>query len=99
MPNVKSAKKRVKTNERDRVKNKIVKTRMKKAIKKVSKIISAETLDLQELEAAKKDALKIIGRTAGVKTIDKKKAARLESRLMKRLNKATAAGAAQQDAQ
>lgn len=90
MANVKSAKKRILTNEKARVKNKIAKTNMKKVIKSVNVLVAAETPDAAKIEEAKTAAVKSLGRMSGRKIVNKQKASRLESRLVKKVNKTLA---------
>jgi small subunit ribosomal protein S20 len=84
MPNVKSAKKRVKTNEKKNLRNRIVRSTLRTALKKVNAAIEAG-----DAEAAAKSAplaLSLIGRTVKKGVIHRNTAARLESRLAHKLN-------------
>lgn len=84
MPNVKSAKKRVKTNKRDTVRNRTAKSALRSALKKVRTALEGE--DKAAVDASLPTALRLIGRTAKKGIIHKNKAARQESRLMRKVN-------------
>lgn len=84
MPNIKSAKKRVRSNEKKEKANTIVNSSMKTAIKKFEKEIKAGNtteasnnlnVAVQRIDKAMKNGL-----------VHKNKAARLKSRLMKMMN-------------
>ncbi len=90
MPNIKSAKKRVKTNKRDTLRNKHYKSMLKTEIKKVEDAIEAGEKD--KVESLLKKALKAIGRVASKGVIHKNNAARKESRLVKKVNQFLASG-------
>lgn len=77
MPNIKSAKKRVKVNETKHEANVPVKGSMKTAVKKVDKEATAENLTI---------ANKKIDKACKRGVITKNKAARLKSRLTKKVN-------------
>jgi len=76
MPHHKSAAKRVKTNEKARVSNVAVKSRMRSAVKAVR---TATTRT--EAETALKAAISILDRTAAKGVIKKETASRQKSRL------------------
>jgi small subunit ribosomal protein S20 len=76
MPHHKSAAKRVKTNEKARLSNVAVKSRMRSAVKAVR---SATKRD--EAEAALKAAISILDRTAAKGVIKRETASRQKSRL------------------
>ena len=84
MPNVKSAKKRVKTNERDYLRNKTAKSAFRTALKAVNHALGSG--DVEAVKAALPTALSIIGKSAKKGIIHKNKAARQESRLAKKVN-------------
>ncbi|MBO8160110.1 MAG: 30S ribosomal protein S20 [Thermosipho sp. (in: Bacteria)] len=86
MPNIKSAKKRVKVSERNRLINKAYKTRMKNSIKKVLKAIE-ENKPEEEIKALLKEAQSFIDKAAKIGAIHKNEAARRKSRLMDKVNK------------
>lgn len=83
MPNVKSAKKRMVQNAKRQERNRAAKSAMKSAIKKAK----AEPQN----ETATRSALSIIGKTAKHGMIHPNKAARLASRLQRRVNAAKTA--------
>lgn len=84
MPNVKSAKKRVKTNEKSNIRNRKAKSALRTALKKAGSAIAEGNLDAAK--AALPIALSLIGKTAKKGMIHDNKAARQESRLMKKFN-------------
>jgi len=86
MPNIKSAKKRVKVSERNRIINKAYKTRMKNSIKKVIKAIE-EKKPIDEINSLIKEAQSFIDKAAKIGAIHKNEASRRKSRLMKFINK------------
>lgn len=77
MPNIKSAKKRVKVTEAKHEANLLKKSSMKTAVKKVEKDATKENLNT---------ANKRIDKALGQGIITKNKAARLKSRLTKKVN-------------
>jgi small subunit ribosomal protein S20 len=80
-----SAKKRIRQNEKAKLRNKSYKSRMKTYVKK---FITSLTQDDHTLAMETyKDAVKIIDRTATKGVIHKNSAARRKSRLSKKLNK------------
>lgn len=85
MPNIKSAKKRVKTNKRDELKNRTAKATLKTALKKTSAAVKEGEGESKELL---QDTQALIARTAKRGIIHKNKAARLQSRMMKQATKA-----------
>lgn len=88
LPNIKSAKKRVKTNRRDEVRNRAAKSTLKSSIKT---LVTMEGGDDQK--KALRDVQSLVARTKKRGIIHKNKAARVQSRLAKRVNKAGAAKA------
>jgi small subunit ribosomal protein S20 len=82
MPRHKSVIKRVRQNERKRVKNVIQRSRMKTAVKKLR---TAPNKEAALLELKKTAAL--LDRLAAQKTIHKNKAANLKSKLYNLINK------------
>ncbi len=87
MANTKSAKKRIRSNERKRVRNTMYRSRVKTAVKKAEQSIFTGTPD----EATIREAISTLDRAAGKGIIHKNNAARRKSRLMKKLNAAAAA--------
>lgn len=84
MPNVKSAKKRVKTNLKCNQRNRIVRTVLRNALKDANTAVLNG--DVEAAKTAVPKAIKIIGRTARKSVIHRNKASRQESRLMKKYN-------------
>ena len=78
MPNSKQAEKRVRQSEKRRIENKVVRTSMRSAVKKV---LTAETKDAAE--AALPSAMKRIDKAAKHHVIHANAAARTKSRLAK----------------
>lgn len=87
MPNIKSAKKRVKTNQRDELRNRAARSTMRSALKGTNEAISTGDEKVGETVRATQA---LIARTAKRGIIHKKKAARLQSRLAKSANKGKA---------
>lgn len=88
MPNIKSAKKRVKTNLRDEAKNRAAKSAIKTAIKSTNEKLA--TADAKEGKVLLSSTQSLIGRAAKRGVIHKNKMARLQSRLAKRVQRSTA---------
>lgn len=82
MANTKSAKKRILTNERRRLRNQMYRSRAKTMVKKAEQTISTGEPD----EAAIREAISTLDRAANKGIIHKNNAARRKSRLMKKLN-------------
>jgi small subunit ribosomal protein S20 len=89
MPNVKSAKKRVKTNEKRRIRNRQARATLRTALKQAN-VSVAPGSDVEVAKTATLQAFSLIGKTAKKGIIHRNKAARQESRLMKKLNALTA---------
>ncbi|HNY28194.1 MAG TPA: 30S ribosomal protein S20 [Candidatus Sumerlaeota bacterium] len=85
MPNVKSAKKRVKTNEKRRIRNRQARATLRTALKQAN-VSVAPGSDLEAAKTVTQQAFSLIGKTAKKGIIHRNKAARQESRLMKKLN-------------
>lgn len=86
MANTKSAKKRIRTNERKRERNVAYKSRVKTMIKKAEQGIFAKNPDAEAVRAA----ISSLDKAAGKGILHKNNAARRKSRLMKKLNALTA---------
>ena len=84
MANIKSQKKRILTNERDRKRNQAFKTRMKSLIKATKTAIEEKT---ENSETMLKNTLKIIDKTVSKGVIHKRTAARRKSALALAFNK------------
>lgn len=89
MPNVKSAEKRVRTNQKRMIRNRAVRSELRTAIRRVNEAIQAGEMDQAQVKTHL--AVSVIGQTARKGVIHKNKAARLQSRLRRRFNKALAA--------
>ena len=88
MPNIKSAKKRVKIIEKKTMTNNMIKTAYKSAIKRFEEAISAG--NLEEAKALFSEATKKIDQACTKGVIVKNTAARKKSSLSKKLNAAMA---------
>ena len=84
MPNIKSAKKRVKTISKKKEINNFFRTSMKTSIKNVEKFCIAD--DKKEAEKALLDVIKRIDKALAKGLIHKNTAARYKSRLTKKVN-------------
>ena len=82
MPNIKSAMKRVKVNEKKNLRNR--KSAMRTSIKKYDAAVAAGTADVQALSAV----ASAVDKAASKGVIHKNAANRKKARLAKRLNKA-----------
>ncbi len=94
MPNIKSAIKRVKVAEKKRMENKPIRSTARTRVKDARKAIDAGATEAPETLEALRQALSYLDHAAVKGVIHKNNAARRKSRLMKRFNKAAAAGAA-----
>ena len=83
LPHLKSAKKRLRQDEKRTARNKSVKSRMATAVKR------ARTAPAEEREAALKAAVSVIDKAAKVGVIKKATADRKKSRLMKEVREAS----------
>ena len=84
MANIKSQKKRIKTNEKRHERNKAVRSELKTRLKTAARALGAEGSD-----DALRSAVKRIDAAAAKGVIHKNAAARRKSRLMKKANAAT----------
>ncbi|MDY7221865.1 30S ribosomal protein S20 [Halalkalibacterium halodurans] len=84
MPNIKSAIKRVKTNEKRRIQNASVKSALRTAIKQFE--AKVENNDAEAAKAAFVEATKKLDKAANKGLIHKNAASRQKSRLAKKLN-------------
>ena len=87
MPNKKSAKKRVKQNARDEARNRAAKSAMKSSVRRSEEMIEAADAGVP---AQVKETQALIGRLQKRGVIHKNKAARVQSRLMKKAVKPAA---------
>lgn len=86
MANTKSAKKRIRSNERKHERNTMYRSRVKTAVKKAEQSIFSGTPDEETIRAA----ISTLDKAAVKGIIHKNNAARRKSRLMKKLNTAAA---------
>ncbi|RLB12455.1 MAG: 30S ribosomal protein S20 [Deltaproteobacteria bacterium] len=84
MPNHKSAIKRMRQNEKRRLRNKAYKTRIKNAIKKVR--VFVENKDIENATKSLSEAVSIIQKVAGKNIIHKNNASRKISKLTRLVN-------------
>lgn len=87
MANTKSAKKRIRTNERKHQRNTMYRSRVKTMVKKAEESIFSGSPD----EATIREAISTLDKAAGKGILHKNNAARRKSRLMKKLNAAAPA--------
>ena len=92
MANIKSAKKRIKTSEKARVRNLGKKRKMKDAIKDAVKAVVVDKKSDEDVKVLIGKAYKDIDKAAKTGAIHATKAARMKSRMMNRLNKAGGRG-------
>ncbi len=85
MPNIKSAKKRVKVIETKTLRNKAMKSNLKTVLKKADAAIAANSADK---DVAVKAAVKKLDQAAAKGLLHKNNAARKKSALVSKLNKA-----------
>ena len=84
MPNIKSAKKRVRVTATKTLQNKIVKTQLKTEIKKYNAALEAG--DMEAAQATYRAAVKKIDQAAAYGIIHKNQAAHKKSQFTKKLN-------------
>lgn len=89
MPNIKSAIKRVKVSETKNLRNRIIKSRMRTAIKKYELALNAE--DVEQARALLITASSAVDRAASKGTIHPNAANRKKARMAKSLNKLASA--------
>ncbi len=87
MPNIKSAKKRVKVSEKKNLRNRVVKSGVRTAVKKFDAAVVA---DAASAAAVLSDTTSAIDKAAAKGVMHKNAANRKKARLAKRLDKATA---------
>ncbi|MBO4876856.1 MAG: 30S ribosomal protein S20 [Ruminococcus sp.] len=85
MPNIKSAKKRVKVNETKAAANKARKSNLKTVLKKADAAVAAGAADKEQ---AVRVAIKRVDQACAAGLMHKNKAARKKSQLAKKLNSA-----------
>lgn len=84
MPVIESAKKRMRTNEKRRMRNMQIKSAMRTAMKKVEKEV--ESGDVAAAKTAYREAAKRLDKAVKSGVIHKNKAARHKSKLAKKIN-------------
>lgn len=89
MPNTESAKRALRKAERRRVKNRSERSTLRTTVKKVR--VAVATTDADSAKSALQTAIKKLDQAADKHLIHKNKAARLKSRLTKKVNKQAAA--------
>ncbi|MDR3631358.1 MAG: 30S ribosomal protein S20 [Desulfocapsaceae bacterium] len=89
MANHKSAEKRNRQSQARRLRNRVNKTQMKNAVRKVNEAVLAGAME--EAKEALKVAIPVIARTATKGSLHKKSASRKVSRLTRSVNKMQAA--------
>ena len=87
MANTNSAKKRIRQNEKRRLRNKTIRTRSRTYVKHAKQAIEAG--DISQATSDVQVAIQELDRAAAKGVIHKKNAARRKSRLMKQLSKLT----------
>ena len=85
MPNIKSAKKRVKVIEKKALRNKAIKSDLKTALKKADAAVAENAADKEQVVRA---AIKKVDMACTKGILHKNNAARKKSQLMRLLNKA-----------
>jgi len=88
MANIKSAKARIIRTEKEKMQNKVYKTRFKNLVKKIEKAV--ETGDKETAKSLLPQAVSAIDKAAKIGSIHKNQAARRKSRLTLKVNKVSA---------
>ena len=89
LPNTPSAEKRVRQNEKRRLRNRVYRTRARTLVKRTRRLVAEG--DIEAAEQAALQACRALDKAASKGVIHKNSAARRKSRLMKHLNKVKAA--------
>ena len=84
MANIKSAKKRIKTNEKARMRNKTLRTALKTTVKNLEVAIASGDKEVAQVELTK--TIKRLDSSVNKGIIHKNKSARSKSRLTKKVN-------------
>lgn len=92
MPNLPSAKKRMRIEEKRRIRNKSIKSTVRTEVTKARTAIVAGPAEPTTIEAVR-EAIRELDKAVTKGVLHRNNAARRKSRLMARLNKATAAQA------
>jgi len=90
VPNIKSAKKRVKTNKRDELRNRSTRSTLRTTVKATQEALTGSDKEAKAKVLSSTQSL--IARSAKRGAISKNKASRMQSRLAKRANKVSAEG-------
>lgn len=85
MANIKSQKKRIKTNEKARQRNRAYKAELKTAVRRVREAVEAN--DAEQTQAAARKACKLLDKAAAKGIIHKNQAANRKSGVMNLVNK------------
>lgn len=91
MPRTKSAEKRVRTNEKRRLRNQAARATLRTGLNRVKRLIKAK--DVEALRRVGPQVMSLIGRTLRKGAINWKRAARLQSRLQSQINAVLASAA------
>lgn len=86
MANIKSSKKRILTNEKKRMRNKVPKTSMRTAIKNLEKAVELKDRDLENEKLLLNVAFSKIDRAVSKGIVHKNYASRQKSRLQKKIS-------------
>lgn len=89
MANNKSAKKRIRTNERRHLRNTMYRSRVKTLIKRAEKAIYDENSSSEERNAHIREAVRTIDKAINKGILHRNNGARRKSRLMKKFNQVT----------
>ncbi|RKS10136.1 SSU ribosomal protein S20P [Nocardiopsis sp. Huas11] len=84
MANIKSQKKRIKQNEKARIRNQAVRSQLKTAIRKFRE--AAEAGDVEKATVAQRDAARLLDKAQSKGVIHKNQAANRKSAIAKRLH-------------
>jgi small subunit ribosomal protein S20 len=85
MPNIKSAKERVKTNKRDQMRNRSVRSSVRSSLKKID--LALEEKNFESAEELYKVASRLVDKAVSKGVLHKNKAARTKSRYYHRIAK------------
>ena len=83
MPLIKSAKKRLRQDEKKRIRNKAIRNEVRNQVKKINKLFLAG--NIEEARRIQPEIVRLIDKTASKGIWHKNKAARIKSRIAKKL--------------
>ena len=83
MPLIKSAKKRMRQDEKKRIRNKAIRNEARNQVKKINKLFLAG--NIEEARKIQPETVRLIDKTASKGIWHKNKAARIKSRIAKKL--------------